>query len=440
MAIDLAQHGIDTVLLDEDDKASEGSRAICFAKRTLEILDRLGVGQRVRRQGRGLERGQGLLAAIASSTSSTCCPSRATSARPSSTCSSTTWSSSWSSGCCTRAASICAGAAGSSAVAPRADGVAVSVEHARRRLPARMRLPDRGRRLAQPDPHDARTGGEGPGVPRSLPDRRCQDAGAVSDRALVLVRPAVPSQPVGAAAPSGRRRLAHRLPARLGRRSRSRARARAGHPAHPGDAGARAIPSSWNGSASTPSAASAWSGFATGACSSSATPRTRSRRSARAAPTAASRMPTISPGSWRSCSTGVASDAPARQLRCRAHPGGRREHPELHPQHRFHHAQERGQPHVPRRDPAAGRKVSVRTQAGEQRAPVAAAHLPSLAARHARPRQLRGPHDARARPRSMRRCAAQPSRPGCWISSAARSWPCTTWTGSGRRPKTSSKG
>jgi 3-(3-hydroxy-phenyl)propionate hydroxylase len=46
MAIDLAQHGIDTVLLDEDDKASEGSRAICFAKRTLEILDRLGVGQR----------------------------------------------------------------------------------------------------------------------------------------------------------------------------------------------------------------------------------------------------------------------------------------------------------------------------------------------------------------------------------------------------------
>jgi 3-(3-hydroxy-phenyl)propionate hydroxylase len=46
MAIDLAQHGIDSVLLDEDDKASEGSRAICFAKRTLEILDRLGVGQR----------------------------------------------------------------------------------------------------------------------------------------------------------------------------------------------------------------------------------------------------------------------------------------------------------------------------------------------------------------------------------------------------------
>ncbi len=46
MAIDLARHGVECVLIDEDDKTSEGSRAICFAKRSLEILDRLGVGQR----------------------------------------------------------------------------------------------------------------------------------------------------------------------------------------------------------------------------------------------------------------------------------------------------------------------------------------------------------------------------------------------------------
>ncbi|MCC7547958.1 MAG: FAD-dependent oxidoreductase [Burkholderiales bacterium] len=46
MAIDLACHGIECVLIDEDDRTSEGSRAICFAKRTLEILDRLGTGQR----------------------------------------------------------------------------------------------------------------------------------------------------------------------------------------------------------------------------------------------------------------------------------------------------------------------------------------------------------------------------------------------------------
>jgi 3-(3-hydroxy-phenyl)propionate hydroxylase len=41
-AIDLALHGIDCVLVDEEAALSEGSRAICFSKRTLEILDRLG--------------------------------------------------------------------------------------------------------------------------------------------------------------------------------------------------------------------------------------------------------------------------------------------------------------------------------------------------------------------------------------------------------------
>ncbi len=46
-AIDLAQSGIPVVLLDDDFRLSTGSRAICFAKRTLEIADRLGVGQRM---------------------------------------------------------------------------------------------------------------------------------------------------------------------------------------------------------------------------------------------------------------------------------------------------------------------------------------------------------------------------------------------------------
>ena len=44
-AIDLALHDIPVVVLDENDKVSWGSRAICFAKRPLEILDRLGCGQ-----------------------------------------------------------------------------------------------------------------------------------------------------------------------------------------------------------------------------------------------------------------------------------------------------------------------------------------------------------------------------------------------------------
>lgn len=45
MAIDLALGGVPVVLLDENDRVSTGSRAICFAKRTLEILDRLGCGE-----------------------------------------------------------------------------------------------------------------------------------------------------------------------------------------------------------------------------------------------------------------------------------------------------------------------------------------------------------------------------------------------------------
>ena len=51
MAIDLALHGIGSVLLDENNVVSVGSRAICWAKRSLEIFDRLGVGKRMLRKG-----------------------------------------------------------------------------------------------------------------------------------------------------------------------------------------------------------------------------------------------------------------------------------------------------------------------------------------------------------------------------------------------------
>ncbi len=46
-AIDGALRGLPVLLLDEDDTVSIGSRGVCYARRTLEILDRLGVGQRV---------------------------------------------------------------------------------------------------------------------------------------------------------------------------------------------------------------------------------------------------------------------------------------------------------------------------------------------------------------------------------------------------------
>ncbi|MFD4837269.1 FAD-dependent oxidoreductase [Achromobacter sp. NPDC058515] len=46
-ALDLARQGVRVVVLDDDHRLSTGSRAICFSKRTLEIWDRLGVGQRM---------------------------------------------------------------------------------------------------------------------------------------------------------------------------------------------------------------------------------------------------------------------------------------------------------------------------------------------------------------------------------------------------------
>jgi len=50
-AIDLAQHGQPVLLLDDDDTVSVGSRGLCYAKRTLEVLGRLGVGDAVAAKG-----------------------------------------------------------------------------------------------------------------------------------------------------------------------------------------------------------------------------------------------------------------------------------------------------------------------------------------------------------------------------------------------------
>jgi 3-(3-hydroxy-phenyl)propionate hydroxylase len=51
LAIDLAQRGHAVVVLDDADRIGEGSRAICFSKRSLEVWDRLGVGERMVEKG-----------------------------------------------------------------------------------------------------------------------------------------------------------------------------------------------------------------------------------------------------------------------------------------------------------------------------------------------------------------------------------------------------
>jgi 3-(3-hydroxy-phenyl)propionate hydroxylase len=58
LAIDLAQRGISSVLLDDNDRIGDGSRAICFAKRTLEIFDRLGVGEKALAKGVQWQKGR----------------------------------------------------------------------------------------------------------------------------------------------------------------------------------------------------------------------------------------------------------------------------------------------------------------------------------------------------------------------------------------------
>ena len=52
-ALDCRLHGIPVVVLDDDDTVSVGSRGLCYAKRALEILDRVGVGEPVVNKGVG---------------------------------------------------------------------------------------------------------------------------------------------------------------------------------------------------------------------------------------------------------------------------------------------------------------------------------------------------------------------------------------------------
>jgi 3-(3-hydroxy-phenyl)propionate hydroxylase len=46
-AIELALQGIDFIIVDDNNTVSVGSRAICYAKRALEVLDRLGCGEAI---------------------------------------------------------------------------------------------------------------------------------------------------------------------------------------------------------------------------------------------------------------------------------------------------------------------------------------------------------------------------------------------------------
>jgi len=50
-ALDCARHGIPVVILDDNNTVSIGSRAVCYAKRPLEIWDRLGIADKMVKKG-----------------------------------------------------------------------------------------------------------------------------------------------------------------------------------------------------------------------------------------------------------------------------------------------------------------------------------------------------------------------------------------------------
>jgi len=58
LALDLGLRGVPALVLDDHEGAGAGSRAICFAKRTLEIADRLGAGEAMVRKGVVWNRGR----------------------------------------------------------------------------------------------------------------------------------------------------------------------------------------------------------------------------------------------------------------------------------------------------------------------------------------------------------------------------------------------
>ena len=351
-AIDLAQKGVPVVLLDDDNRLSTGSRAICFAKRTLEIFDRLGCGQRM--VDKGVTWNLGKVFFHDEPVYGFNLLPEAGHQRPAFINLQQYYVEGY---LFERARALpnleirwkhqVTGLEqdGGRRVAGR--------RHPGRRVRAPLRLAGGGRRRAQPDPQGAGAGKQGPHLPRPLPDRRRAHGSGVPGRALVLVRSALSSEPVRAAAPTARRGVAHRLPARLGRRPRGRAPAGPGDPPRPGAARARHALRPGVGQRlhlRLP---------AHGALP----PRPRALRRRQRARRFALRRPRRQqrgagrgePGLEAAAGGGrEGAGGAARQLRCRARLRRRREHPELHPQHRLHHAEERGEPCLPRRDPRVG--------------------------------------------------------------------------------------
>ena len=289
-AIDARLKGLPVLVFDEDDTVSIGSRAVCYAKRALEVLDRLGVGDPICDKGVSWNVGRTFFRekeVYQFRPGARRRPQAPRHDQPAAVLPRRNHG-----GACGGTGRGHPLALQGGGCAERGRPCAPARGHARRHLRHRGRLADRGRRRAQPDPQHAGPGDRGPHLHGPLPDRRRDHEGRLPGRALVLVRPAVSPQPERAAAQAERQRLAHRLPARLGRRPRGREEAGKRHSPPQGHAGRR--PSVRPGVGQhlhLPVPAHEGLPRRARACS-WAMRRTRCRRSARAARTRVSRTPT----------------------------------------------------------------------------------------------------------------------------------------------------
>ena len=401
-----------------------GSRAICYAKRTLEILDRLGCGEPIVDKGVGWNVGKVFSRRRARLPVRPAARDRAIAGRRSSTCSSTTSSSFWSSARARCRRSSCAGRTRSSASRRDADGVDADRRHAGRRLRARRATGwsscDGAR---SPVRQHARPRVRRAGVPRPLPDRRHPHDSPIfpPSAGSGSIRRSIPNQSV----------LLHRQADDVWRvdfqlgwdadpESREAARA---HPAAAArDARARRATSRSSGRASTRSSAGACSGSATAACCSPATPRISCRPfGARGANSGVQDADNLALEARARAARPRARRA-ARHLRRRARRGGRREHPQLDALDRLHHAEERRVAHVPRRG-AGARASDIRSRA---RSSTAAA---CRCRRCSRDSPLNTPDDDATSRRPARWCRAR--RPPTRRSTARAARGCSHHLGGG---------
>ena len=228
------------VLLDDADRIGEGSRAICFSKRSLEYWDRLGVAGRM--VDKGVVWSVGKIFHGASQLYQFNLLPEQGHKMPAFINLQQFYAEAY---LVERAAQLpeidLRWRNKVSALEQRNDHVVLTIEtpDGPYRLAARYVVCLRRRALVVAA--HGRCGFHRAGVRGPVPDRRRQDDGGISDRALVLVRSAVPCRALGAAASPARRYLADRSATQPGRGSGGRKTARERAAADRADAGPRQV-------------------------------------------------------------------------------------------------------------------------------------------------------------------------------------------------------